>query len=237
MTRLSKIVLPLLVAFVAALAGEMPFPQVENGKLFLQEKDSPYILEQGVVLASTDTFAVEPGVTVLMGEYAKLMLRGPVDIRGTEAKPIVFRSADSSESWNGLHIISGSGSFEIRNLLVENAFRNSVFRTRGVFENVRFVNNYYGLWVDDVPELVLSHCDFSRNRFALSVRGGKVVSMDSKISNNVYGLFLEAGGDFQGDMALIKGNLESDVRKESEELAGSRKRVSRSVWQRIETGF
>ena len=77
MTRLTNIVLPLLLAFVAALAGEMPFPQVENGKLFLQEKDSPYILEQGVVLSSTDTFAVEPGVTVLMGEYAKLMLRGP----------------------------------------------------------------------------------------------------------------------------------------------------------------
>jgi hypothetical protein len=149
----------------------------------------------------------------------------------------VFKSADSSESWNGLHIISGSGSFEIKNLLVENAFRNSVFRTRGVFENVRFVNNYYGLWVDDVPELLLSHCEFNRNRFALSVRGGKVTSMETKISNNVYGLFLEAGGNFQGDMALIKGNLESDVRKESEEMAGSRKRVSRSVWQRIETGF
>ena len=121
--------------------------------------------------------------------------------------------------------------------MVENAFRNSVFRTRGVVENVKFVNNYYGLWVDDVPELVLSRCEFSRNRFALSVRGSKVHSLDSKIFNNVYGLFLEAGGDFQGDLALVKGNLESDVRRESEELVGSRKRVSRSVWQRIETEF
>jgi hypothetical protein len=215
----------------------MPFPQVENGKLSLHEKDSPYILEQGVVLSSTDTFAVEPGVTVLMGEYAKIMLRGPVEILGSESKPVVFRSADSSESWNGLHFVSGANPFEVKNLVVENAFRNSVFRTRGVFENVKFVNNYYGLWVDDVPELVLSRCEFSRNRFALSVRGSKVHSLDSKIFNNVYGLFLEAGGDFQGDLALVKGNLESDVRRESEELAGSRKRVSRSVWQRIETGF
>jgi hypothetical protein len=36
---------------------------------------------------------------------------------------------------------------------------------------------------------------------------------------------------------MIKDNLESDVRKESDELAGSGKRVSRSVWHRIETGF
>ena len=237
MRKPSKILPFLLLLSTLPFAGEMPFPQVENGKLSLHEKDSPYILEQGVVLSSTDTFAVEPGVTVLMGEYAKIMLRGPVEIRGSESKPVVFRSADSSESWNGLHFVSGAKPFEVKNLVVENAFRNSVFRTRGVFENVKFVNNYYGLWVDDVPELVLSRCEFSRNRFALSVRGSKVHSLDSKIFNNVYGLFLEAGGDFQGDLALVKGNLESDVRRESEELVGSRKRVSRSVWQRIETGF
>ena len=165
------------------------------------------------------------------------MLRGPVEIKGSESKPVIFRSADSSESWNGIHFISGSKPFEVKNLVVENAFRNSVFRTRGVLENVKFVNNYYGLWVDDVPELILSSCEFSRNRFALSVRGSKVVSMGSSVFNNVYGLFLEVGGNFQGDMALIKGNLESDVSRESEEMSGNRKRVSRGVWRRIETGF
>ena len=111
--------------------------------------------------------------------------------------------------------------------MVENAFRNTVFRSRGIFENVKFVNNYYGLWVDDVPEVFLARCDFVRNRFALSVRAGKVISADTKISGNVYGLYLEAGGDFNGDKSMIKDNLESDVRKESDELAGSGKRVSR----------
>ena len=121
--------------------------------------------------------------------------------------------------------------------MVQNAFRNTVFRSRGIFENVKFVNNYYGLWVDDVPEVFLARCDFVRNRFALSVRAGKVMSADTKISENVYGLYLEAGGNYNGDMSAIKDNLESDVRKESEEMAGAGKRVSRSIWQRIETGF
>jgi len=221
----------------AAGAGEMPFPQIENGKVQLLEKDSPYILEQGMVLSSTDTFAVEPGVTVLMGQYAKLMIRGPVKIAGTEAKPIVFRSAAGGESWNGVHFVSSSKPFEVKNLSVENAFRNTVFRARGIFENVKFVNNYYGLWVDEAPEVFLSRCEFTRNRFALSVRAGKVLSADTKISSNVYGLYLEAGGVFDGDQSLIKDNLESDVRKENEELSGQGKRVSRNVWQRIETGF
>ena len=66
---------------------------------------------------------------------------------------------------------------------------------------------------------------------------GKVISADTRISENVYGLYLEAGGNYNGDMSAIKDNLESDVRKESEEMAGAGKRVSRSIWQRIETGF
>lgn len=236
MNWLSKIAL--LGAFAAfAFAGEMPFPQVENGKVALLEKDSPYILEQGVVLSSQDTFEVEAGVTVLMGEYAKLMLRGPVKIAGSEDKPVSFRSADSSESWNGIHFVSSSKPFEIKNMVVENAFRNTVFRARGIFENVKFVNNYYGLWIDDAPEVFLSRCDFTRNRFALSVRASKVLSADTKMSNNVYGLYLEEGGNFDGDLGLIKDNLEADVRKESDEMASQGKRVSRNVWQRIETGF
>lgn len=234
---LQRLFLSLTLFAAVSFAGEMPFPQVEKGKVSLKVKDSPYILEQGVVLSNTDTLDVEAGVTVLMGEYAKLMLRGPVMISGTESSPVVFRSADSSESWNGLHFVSSSKPFEVKNLVVENAFRNTVFRTRGTFENVHFVNNYYGLWVDESPEVFLLKCEFVRNRFALSVRGGKVLSADTKISGNVYGLYLEAGGAFDGDKSLIKDNLEADTRNESDELSGAGKRVSRSVWQRIETGF
>ncbi len=226
-----------LLSFAVAMASDMPFPHPENGVVRLVEKNSPYVLEQGVVVSASDTLVVEPGVTVLMGEYAKLTLRGPVHILGTKTSPVVFRSADSSESWNGIHFVSTNRPFEVKNFVVENAFRNTVFRSRGIFENVSFVNNYYGLWVDDVPEVFLAKCDFVRNRFALTIRAGKVISADTKISGNVYGLYLESHGEYSGDVSAIKGNLESDVRKESDELAGSGKRVSRSVWHRIETGF
>lgn len=220
-----------------AIAGEMPFPQIENGKVHLTEADSPYILEQGAVFSANDTLVAEPGVTVLMGGYAKLMLRGTVKISGTESKPVVFRSADSSESWNGIHFVSANRPFEVKNLVVENAFRNTVFRSKGIFENVKFVNNYYGLWIDDVPEVFLARCEFTRNRFALSVRAGQVMSAETRISNNVYGLYLEAGGKFEGDKGLIKNNLEADVRNEATEMSNQGKRVNRNIWHRIETAF
>ena len=233
----SGVLISTLLFAGAAVAGEMPFPPIENGKVKLVVADSPYLLEQGAVFSAKDTLEIEPGVTVLMGEYAKLMFRGAVKIIGTEAAPVVFRSADSVKSWNGVHFVSANRPFEIKNLVIENAFRNTVFRSKGIFENVKFVNNYYGLWIDDVPEVFLAHCEFVRNRCALSVRAGQVMSTETVISNNVYGLYLEPGGKFDGDKGLIKDNLEADVRNEAEELASQGKRVNRNIWHRIETAF
>lgn len=233
----SGVLISTLLFAGAAVAGEMPFPPIENGKVKLVVADSPYLLEQGAVFSAKDTLEIEPGVTVLMGEYAKLMFRGAVKIIGTEAAPVVFRSADSVKSWNGVHFVSANRPFEIKNLVIENAFRNTVFRSKGIFENVKFVNNYYGLWIDDVPEVFLAHCEFVRNRYALSVRAGQVMSTETVISNNVYGLYLEPGGKFDGDKGLIKDNLEADVRNEAEEMAAQGKRVNRNIWHRIETAF
>ena len=42
----------------SCFASGMPVPAAVNGKVFLQEKNSPYVLEQGVVVAATDSFVV-----------------------------------------------------------------------------------------------------------------------------------------------------------------------------------
>lgn len=221
----------------AAVASGMPFPVAENNKVFLQEKDSPYVLEQGVVVGATDTLVIEPGVTVLMGEFAKLMIQGSVKIAGTNDKPVIFSGADSVANWNGFHIMSSARPFEIKNLTVENAFRNTIFRSSGTLENVNFFNNYYGLWVDESPNVTLTRCTFAHNRYALSVRAGRVVSNGTSISENVYGLYLETEGKLDGDSDLIRNNQESDIRSEAVDLKTSKKRVRRNVWHNIEARF
>ncbi len=221
----------------AAVASGMPFPVAENNKVFLQEKDSPYVLEQGVVVGATDTLVIEPGVTVLMGEFAKLMIQGSVKIAGTNDKPVIFSGADSVANWNGFHIMSSAVPFEIKNLTVENAFRNTIFRSGGTLENVNFFNNYYGLWVDESPNVTLTRCTFAHNRYALSVRAGRVVSNGTSISENVYGLYLETEGKLDGDTDLIRNNQESDIRSEAADLKTSKKRVRRNVWHNIEARF
>ena len=220
-----------------AVASGMPFPSAENGKVLLQAKDSPYVLEQGVVVGAADTLVIEPGVTVLMGEFAKLMIQGSVKIVGTNDKPVIFSGADSVANWNGFHIMSSAGPFEIKNLTVENAFRNTIFRSSGTLENVNFFNNYYGLWVDESPNVTLAHCTFAHNRYALSVRAGRVISNGTSVSENVYGLYLETDGKLDGDTDLIRNNQESDIRSEAADLKTSKKRVRRNVWHNIEARF
>ncbi len=232
----SSLVAVATVASVAVASG-MPFPVAENNKVFLQEKDSPYVLEQSVVVGATDTLVIEPGVTVLMGEFAKLMIQGSVKIAGTNDKPVVFSGADSVANWNGFHIMSSAQPFEIKNLTVENAFRNTIFRSSGTLENVNFFNNYYGLWVDESPNVTLARCTFAHNRYALSVRAGRVVSNGTSISENVYGLYLETEGKLDGDTDLIRNNQESDIRSEAADLKTSKKRVRRNVWHNIEARF
>lgn len=232
----SSLVAVATVASVAVASG-MPFPVAENNKVFLQEKDSPYVLEQSVVVGAKDTLVIEPGVTVLMGEFAKLMIQGSVKIAGTNDKPVIFSGADSVANWNGFHIMSSAGPFEIKNLTVENAFRNTIFRSSGILENVNFFNNYYGLWVDESPNVTLARCTFAHNRYALSVRAGRVVSNGTSISENVYGLYLETAGTLDGDTDLIRNNQESDIRSEAADLKTSKKRVRRNVWHNIEARF
>ena len=232
----SSLVAVATIASVAVASG-MPFPVAENNKVFLQEKDSPYVLEQSVVVGATDTLVIEPGVTVLMGEFAKLMIQGSVKIAGTNDKPVVFSGADSVANWNGFHIMSSVQPFEIKNLTVENAFRNTIFRSSGTLENVNFFNNYYGLWVDESPNVTLARCTFAHNRYALSVRAGRVISNGTSISENVYGLYLETEGKLDGDTDLIRNNQESDIRSEAADLKTSKKRVRRNVWHNIEARF
>ncbi len=214
-----------------------PFPQVKHHKVLLSERSSPYLLESGFVLSESDTLLVEPGVEVFFSGYAKLYLRGTVRIEGSAEKPVTFLSADSTESWNGLYFSTGDRYFYVKHLRIENAFRNTVIRSQGIFENVKFVNNYYGLWVENSPRFELLSCDFSRNRFALSVGVGTVRFRNTKIHDNVFGLYLYRGTSFDGESKLVMNNLEADIRKESDELAVKGRKVSKNVWQRIESEF
>ncbi len=226
-----------LATFVVAVfaVDKTPFPTVAKGVLELKRLESPYYLDENVILSAKDTLRIEGGVEVQMGAYAKLMISGAAEISGTEKEPVRFVAADSNESWNGIHFISSSVPVSVQHLIVEQAFRNTLSQSGGVFENAKFIDNYYGLWVYDSSPVVLRNCSFSRNRFALYLVSSNVESENVSIRKNVFGLFLEGKSKFSGSKVGIKENMEADVREGS--VASGKERVPLSVWQRVETMF
>ena len=226
----------LLLLGAWAHAGFQSFPAIQ-GKTVLKASHSPYVLKNHAVLGSLDTLIIEPGVQVFVQGYVRLLLRGTVVIQGTAKKPVRFRSLDSAESWVGIHFATGDRSFAVEHLVVEHAFRNTVLASRGYFVSSSFTNNYYGLWVDDSPQLLLSGCDFSRNRYALSVGEGSVQVQKSQIHGNIYGIYLENGSRLQGDKSQSQGNAESDFRDESAEITHQKGKVSKSLWRKVESRF
>lgn len=226
----------LLLALLATLAfAESKFPAAKNGVILLKADESPYALRENFALPNADTLRVEPGVTILMGPYAKLLLNGAVEILGTEKQPVKMLAADTLESWNGIHFISSESPFLVKHLIVENAFRNTISQTSGIFENSNFIDNYYGLWIYSSQLVVLKNCKFTRNRFALSVASSTVTAENLSASKNVFGLYLEGNSKFNGSKAGIKDNMEADVREGS--VAGGKDKVPLSVWQRVEAAF
>jgi hypothetical protein len=225
-----------MCGFLAPAWAQTPLPAL-RGKVVLRAAKSPYIQTVNAVLGALDTLVVEPGVVVRVKGYVRLDLRGVVEIRGTEKKPVRFQSVDSLDSWVGIHFATGARTFIAENLIVENAFRNTVTSASGIFVNSQFVNNYYGLWVDASPLLQLSGCQFTRNRYALSVGSGPVKLDKSHLTGNVYGLYLEKGARIVGDLAQASGNAEADVRDEAAELAGKKNKLSRNLWRKVEAGF
>lgn len=226
--------LTILLLATFALA-ESSFPAAVGGVILLKQENSPYALSENFALQPSDTLRIEPGVTVLMGSYAKLLLNGAVEILGTEKQPVKMLSADTTESWNGIHFISSNSPFLVKHLIVENAFRNTVSQASGIFEGSEFIDNYYGLWIYASPLTVIKHCKFSRNRFALSVASSIVNAEGLHASKNIYGLYLEGNSKFNGSKDGIKDNMEADVREGS--VASGKDRVPLSVWQRVEAQF
>jgi len=86
--------------------GVYPFYQAYwlcgNTKGTLTQSGSPYIITCDVMILSTDSLFIEPGVEVIfMGNY-KLEVHGQLFAEGTETDSIHFRPFDNSTGWHGI---------------------------------------------------------------------------------------------------------------------------------------
>lgn len=228
--------LALLLSATVAFAGtELT---AFRGHVHLVAAKSPYLVNRSLVLSTTDTLTVEPGVEIRVNGYYKLMLRGAINILGTEKKPVRILAEDSTANWVGLHLSTGENLVQIQGLEVRNAFRNTFSAVRGELRKSTFEGNYYALWVEDSPSLLITECSITHNRYGITVGSDSLQVSKSSLVSNVIGVWLEGQGKIASSENTLGQNTESDISTPNDPARqGIASRYSRRTLQTVESRF
>ncbi len=193
----------LLLAFllpVSARALVISGDTVWQGRV--EVKGDVYVPE-GVVLtvaAGTVVTVHKAATTSIDPEFispaTEIMVRGRMKIRGTRARPVLFRAAGSDgEGWAGI-VVAGSGRVE-----AEHA------RISGAHAAVELLG----------AELVAAACEFSGNRYGLVAQGGRARAVLSacRVTGNEYGIMAFSGAAVSTDATEVRANRRVQMAKMS----------------------
>ncbi|MCQ2098521.1 MAG: hypothetical protein MJY87_11350 [Fibrobacter sp.] len=90
---------------------------------FLRADQSPYLVEDQLLVEAHSILVIEPGVVLLFAPNGSLHVQGQIVVAGTRGKNVEFKSASSlpkNGDWKGI-VISSDEKSEIRNALISGA--------------------------------------------------------------------------------------------------------------------
>ena len=154
--------------------------QLREDKIITWESNQ--ILLKSYVIDAGKTLIIKPGVVVKMGAGTKLVIKGTLQVLGTEEENIVFTSLQKNDThlwgWKGIIIEEGSGNV-IKNCSIENAEKAiQAHHSSILIENSTIQNNYIGL------ESVDSSGIIRNNNISYNFFGIKCKNSSQNIINN-----------------------------------------------------
>lgn len=177
-------------------------------------KDSPYIINSNLTVASGGTLEIEPGVTVKLGTNVSINVSGSLNAVGSEDKTIRFLGS-SADRWGGLTLnptTFGTDSVSLENAEIGGSSSGVVVSA----EKQRFNTDLNGLYIHDnreglkfstksakgfainnsrfvsndiglslvSPENTVTGCEFNKNATAISVTAADNVITNSTVTNS-----------------------------------------------------
>jgi hypothetical protein len=163
--------------------------------------DKPYLMTSDMLVCSTGTLEVGPGVTVLVDPHSNLaeilVTGGTVDVNGAFGSEASFTSraaVPAAGDWEGFQLQSGAGgTFDFAT--VEYADRGIYLITSAaaVLGDVTSQLNTWGIWAD-TSTLTMTNVTSQQNAFdGLRARLADVTGTGNRfVNNNRYGANIEA---------------------------------------------
>ncbi|MGL1937170.1 MAG: hypothetical protein OCD01_19235 [Fibrobacterales bacterium] len=207
-----------------------------KGSVHLHQGDSPYIIDENLFNNSEDTLTIEGGVVLKFRNYTKLLLKGHIRFLGTSQKNIVFHAENPSNHWVGLHIHGSPSPIVMNYVVIMNGFKNSFLNIQGVLKENQFINNHYGVWIENSSNVRISGGSFTENRYGITVANSEVSIKGATIENNAFGTYLEMGGILNLTQSVNKNNRIMNSINMSQKPVTDKK-IAKSIWKSIETTF
>jgi hypothetical protein len=127
------------------------------------------IVDTTIVVPENVTCIIKPGVTIRFSGYHQFIVHGLLIAEGKPGKQILITSVDrilgSAEKpcWQGFDIRENADAV-FRYCRIEGAFKNTVFKSKPVFEACEFVGNHYAVYCVNKAAAHVKKCKIYRNK-------------------------------------------------------------------------
>jgi len=178
----------------------------------LEKFSSPYYVIDNIVVDSSNSLVIEPGVRLLFYDSTYLEIKGGLSSIGEPSNPITFTSYDNN--WGGIRIINSSQPTTLQFVIIENVLIYSIdttyFAAISVYESSAIIQNSMiqkndsdnggGLFLQNADVKIKNN--IFRNNNA-STYGGAILAISSStaITNNTF--FKNTCMNYGGSLVLI----------------------------------
>jgi hypothetical protein len=150
---------------------------------------SPYLVEGALVVLPGARLTVEPG-TVIWFRKLGLIVKGELQINGTQAEPVCFASLGSNH-WKGIFFDKSQSVNQLQYCQISNAefgIRSSVSTVN--LQNCIFQDNVWGIVIEEGKTEIHNTLIRTSDKIGIAARKSHLLVKDSVITENGSGGFI-----------------------------------------------
>lgn len=166
-----------------------PLPAVISKDTILNAQKSPYLVKDALVVLPGAKLTVMPGTVVWFLKLG-LVVKGQLQIIGTEAEPVRFASLGASH-WKGVFLDQSHQENKIQYAQISNAEFGLRAADSTVFlQNCTFQNNVWGIVLEDGAAEISKSLIRTSGKIGIAARKARLSVKDSVITENSSGGFI-----------------------------------------------